>query len=47
MATFEEKSFAAREAAKQWSAKETEQGVLRAEENGYGEACAAGLRTVV
>jgi hypothetical protein len=29
----EEKSFAAGGAAKQWSAKETEQGVLRAEEN--------------
>src|SRR5689334_19267434 len=34
-------------AAKQWSAKDTEQGALRAEGNGYCEARAAGLRTVV
>ena len=32
----EEKSFAAGEAAKQWSAKDTEQGALRAEENDLG-----------
>ncbi|GEC50335.1 hypothetical protein BJA01nite_79770 [Bradyrhizobium japonicum] len=43
----EEKSFAAGRAAKQWSAKETEQGVPRAERSDYVDACAAGRRTVV